>query len=644
MQFKNPEVLYFLALLIIPILVYLFQLQKFIKVPFTNVAFLQTIQQQTRKSSRLKKWLILGIRLLLFTSIVFAFSRPYLSADNPDEKQPYFIYLDTSLSTDTRGEKGNLLKIAAQEIVENITLNNRYSLLTNTNFYKDLNTTELKKILLSVENSPLKLDLKTVFLKIKQENKIKTKTLHRNILISDFQSSSENKFTNVTTDFTAIQLVGTKKDNISIDSVYISNKNGDHFTVHGLIKNQGSKKENVPIALFNGNELRGKQSFQIEKNTTKEIEFIVYQTGDFLGKLEITFSDTFLFDNSYFFSLNTKNINVLSIGKTASFLSKIYTEAPFKYQHRSPNKVDYNTLQKQQLIVLNELEIIPEILAKDLKKFYQNGGSLVLIPSEKLVLQSYNAFLKSLNFGKIETPTKDTLKITAINYTHPIFKNVFTKRITNFQYPIARSYSPISGSQSKILSFENNTAFISQMDNSKVYYVASALNTNNSNFASAPLIVPIFYNFGTLSAQYPKLAYCIGKENMFEIETVLNKDEILTITNTQNSFIPSQRTFQKKVMITTKEQPQKAGFYTVLNEGIKIQDLAYNNPPEESLLKFLDFNKLRNAKNITIAASIKDVFDKIDKNNEVHWLWKWFLILAIVSLFLEILILKFYTL
>jgi hypothetical protein len=147
-----------------------------------------------------------------------------------------------------------------------------------------------------------------------------------------------------------------------------------------------------------------------------------------------------------------------------------------------------------------------------------------------------------------------------------------------------------------------------------------------------------------LSAQYPELAYCIGKENMFEIETVLNKDEILTITNTQNSFIPSQRTFQKKVMITTKEQPQKAGFYTVLNEGIKIQDLAYNNPPEESLLKFLDFNKLRNAKNITIAASIKDVFDKIDKNNEVHWLWKWFLILAIVSLFLEILILKFYTL
>ena len=54
MQFKHPEVLYFLALLIIPILVHLFQLQKFVKVPFTNVAFLQKLALQTRKSSKLK--------------------------------------------------------------------------------------------------------------------------------------------------------------------------------------------------------------------------------------------------------------------------------------------------------------------------------------------------------------------------------------------------------------------------------------------------------------------------------------------------------------------------------------------------------------------------------------------------------------
>ncbi|WP_445752841.1 BatA domain-containing protein, partial [Polaribacter sp.] len=79
MQFKNPEILYFLWLLIIPILVHLFQLQKFVKVPFTNVAFLQKIIQDSRKSSRLKKWLILATRMLLLSAILFTFSQPFFS-------------------------------------------------------------------------------------------------------------------------------------------------------------------------------------------------------------------------------------------------------------------------------------------------------------------------------------------------------------------------------------------------------------------------------------------------------------------------------------------------------------------------------------------------------------------------------------
>ena len=65
MQFKTPEILYFLTLLVIPLLVHLFQLQKYVKVPFTNVAFLQKIVEQNRKSSRIKKWLLLVTRLLL---------------------------------------------------------------------------------------------------------------------------------------------------------------------------------------------------------------------------------------------------------------------------------------------------------------------------------------------------------------------------------------------------------------------------------------------------------------------------------------------------------------------------------------------------------------------------------------------------
>lgn len=59
MQFKNPEILYALFLLLIPIIIHLFQFRKFQKEAFTNVAFLKEVSIQTRKSSQLKKWLAL---------------------------------------------------------------------------------------------------------------------------------------------------------------------------------------------------------------------------------------------------------------------------------------------------------------------------------------------------------------------------------------------------------------------------------------------------------------------------------------------------------------------------------------------------------------------------------------------------------
>lgn len=647
MQFKNPEVLYFLALLIIPILVHLFQLQKFVKVPFTNVAFLQKLAQETRKSSRIKKWLILATRLLLFIAILFAFSQPYFSHKITNEKQPTYIYLDNSLSTNTKGEKGDLLQVSANEIIENTSNQDTYSLQTNSEYYSEINKKELKKILLKVKNTPKKLDLSTVFLKINNQRKDKINALNKNILISDFQNNYEKKFTNVTPRFSAIRLEASQKNNISIDSVFISNTNTTNFTVNVIIKNQGAAKKNIPIAIFNKEKLISKQSFSIDKDRKKTIQFTIQNQDNFLGIIKITLSDTFSFDNTFYFNLNsTQKIAVLSIGKKASFLSKIYNKKEFIFTSSTIQNTNYNSIPKQQLIILNELENIPEIISKSLVNFSKNGGNLVIIPSEISNINSYNSFLKKLVSAEIKSKKKDTLKITNINYSHPLFNNVFSKKVTNFQYPKVESYYPIfSKNSSNIVSFENSSSFISQIkaNNSSIYWISGSLNKKNSNFLKSPLIVPVFYNFGKLSFKHTQLYYIINEENKIDIETKLGKDEILTISNSENSFIPLQQNFQNKVSITIKDQPLTSGFYTILKDKETITTLAFNYPKEESLLKFMDINKLQKTnKNITISSSIKDVFQEINKKNEVHSIWKWFLAMAIVSLFLEILILKFY--
>ena len=647
MQFKNPEILYFLALLIIPVLVHLFQLQKFVKIPFTNVAFLQKLVQETRKSSRIKKWLILCTRILLFIAILFAFSQPYFSNKNTPKKQHTFIYLDNSLSTNTKGEKGNLLQISAQEIIENASEKEIYSLQTNNNFHKEITYSELKKELLKVKNVSKKLDLSSILLKIKSRQDDKTNTLYRNILISDFQNTYKYQFTNVTPSFSAIKLETSQKDNISIDSVFISNTNNNNFTVNVVVKNQGEEKNNIPIALFNDQKLISKQSYSINKNDTKTIPFTIQNQSTFLGKVETTFSDVFTFDNTFYFSLNsTKKTNILTIGNEADFLSKIYTKDKFNFTQSSIQNINYNFVKQQQLIILNELEEVSEILSKSMIDYSNKGGDLVIIPNNKIDVNSYNLFLEKIANSKIESKISDTLKITDINYNHPLFKNVFSKKVSNFQYPTTQSYYPIlSKNSSKIVSFENNLSFISQIKdaNSKTYWVSSSLNKNNSNFLNSPLIVPIFYNFGKLSFQHSKLYYFLDDKNNIDIETKLEKEAILNISNSKLSFIPAQQTLQNKVTIITKEQPNKAGFYYVLRKKDTLQTLAYNTPKEESVLNFMDLNSLKEKNsNINIATSITDVFKNLNEKNEVHWLWKWFLVLAIVSLLLEIFILKFY--
>ncbi len=106
MQFKYPEILFFLFLLLIPLLIHLFQLQKFKKEAFTNVQFLKKIDLESRKSSKLKKLLILLSRMLALAALIIAFSQPYINKSDGLQQRKTIIYLDNSMSLQAMGASG----------------------------------------------------------------------------------------------------------------------------------------------------------------------------------------------------------------------------------------------------------------------------------------------------------------------------------------------------------------------------------------------------------------------------------------------------------------------------------------------------------------------------------------------------------
>ena len=644
MQFKYPQILYFLGLLVIPILIHLFQLQKFEKVTFTNVAFLKKLKLQTRKSSRLKKWLILATRLLLLTAIIIAFAQPYFSNTTKKNTKHFFIYLDNSLSLKSKGTKGDLLPIAAQEIIENSSNNSKYTLLTNTNFYRNIDSDQLKKELLNIKPSTQKTGIKNILLRAKDYNQNHPTST---IIISDFQNTKPVDFEHIPQNTSLVQILPEQKDNISIDSIALENTASNNLILQVFLKNQGAEKTEIPISLFNDKTLINKQSFSIDKNTDTQISFTIPKTNLFLGKIKLNIADTYDFDNTFYFTIEENDkIPVLAIGENNDFLNRIYTNDEFSFTSATEKSVNYATISKQQLIILNSLVDIPQALLTALINYSNDGGNLVIIPNTKSNINSYNSLFRGLKLGKINELKNDTLKITKIQYQHPIYKSVFKKEINNFQYPsIYKYYTSNFINSSAMLLLENQKAFIQQIKNknASIFWVASSLDTKASNFTNSPLIVPTFYNIGILSLQHPKLFYRNGEENIIELNKQLGKDEIVNINTTNNSFIPLQRVFQNKVQLTTNEQPSNPGFYNIKQEEKTLKSIAFNVSALESKLNFLDLKSIDfKDQNIIISNEVKQTLEKINSDNKVHWLWQWFLILAIVSLLLEILILKFF--
>lgn len=643
MQFKHPEVLYFLALLIIPILVHLFQLQRFEKVAFTNVAFLKKLQLQTRKSSRLKKWLILLTRLLLLIGLILAFAQPYFSDRKAEEKPYYTIYLDNSLSLNSNGVKGNLLKNASQEIIENIPKNLRYSLITNSNNYTNLTYNSLKDLLLKLENTSEKKTLESVLLQLKNSETNQTK----NIVISDFQNATNQDFLNLPNNISLVKTLPEKKYNLSIDSVYTNNNNTLNTEINILVNNHGIAQKNIPISIYNNDKLINKQTFSIDKNTSETVTFLINKSDTFNGRVHINFDDVYSFDNTFYFTINNnEKTNVLAIGNDNEFLKRLYSKDEFNFVENNEKSINYNLIKNQQLIVLNELNSIAKPLINSLITFSKNGGNIIIIPNKESNLNNYNSLFNQLKIGRISEPKKDSLKITSINFNHPFFNNVFEKKVTNFQYPNSLiQYETATKNSGNLISYENNKAFLKEIkvNSSSVFWFSSPLNKESSNFTNSPLIVPVFYTIGLQSLQNSKLYYTIGLENKIDIQKQLGKDDILSIANNKTSFIPLQRTFQNKVTLTTTEQPYFSGIYKINQEENTIQNIAYNYAKNESNLSFFDINKLTTTQpQINISNSVKDSITTIEEKTKVHWLYKWFLALAIVSLLLEILIIKFF--
>ena len=640
MQFKHPEILYFLFLLVIPILVHLFQLRRFKKEYFTNVRFLKALSIQTRKSSKIKKWLLLTCRLLLFTCIILAFSQPFFdSKDSKNASNELYIILDNSYSMQAKGKKGELLKRVVQELLEETPENVTFSLLTNSDSYWNKDIKSVRSSLQNLKYSAAPFQLTTIMAKIKAHKSAFKKDI---VIITDAVGLDEKQLKNsdATNPPQFIIPKAEQKNNVSIDSVFINKTLDNFYEISVQLSGYGEDFNPIPISLYNDNKLIAKTIVALDPKK-KTLNFTIPKQA-FHGYVSIV-DNGLSYDNTLYFSISkTKKTNVISIGEPekSNFLSRIYTSEEFNFNNYTLGSLDYNKLEEQNVIILNELDEIPQALQTTLKSFVEKGGNLIVIPSAVASVINLNSFL--MNFGNIKFKALENKEklITKINFNHPIFNTVFENKVTNFQYPKTKSSFGLSSSSPAALSYADQSIFLTSLANSvaAVFIFSAPINTANSNFQQSPLIVPTFYKMAMNNQNNAISTLIIGNNNPHLTAVSLNKDDILTVKGSEEQFIPIQQILNNKVKMIFNDYPEQAGNYSIYNKKEWVENISFNYNRTESNLATANENLLSNYKTID---SVTAFFDTLQTDRTDNQIWKWFLIFALLFLITEMAIIRF---
>jgi hypothetical protein len=683
MNFSNPAFLFALSAIAIPIIIHLFNFRKFKTVYFSNVRFLKEVKQETQAKSKLKHLLVLAARILAISFLVFAFAQPYIPSDNNKTvigEKAISIFIDNSFSMDAINKNGTLLdeaKKRAKEIVSAYKPTDRFQLFTNDfegKHQRLLNKEEFTELIDEVKISPATRTIKEISARafdVLQQSGIKNKHL---FVLSDFQKSvSDVQLIKNDTSISVklIPLIANEKSNVYIDTCWFETpvrQLNQIEKLHVRIKNVSEKVlENNSIKLFINNTQKTPASFSMDKNSETEVVLSFASRESGIQHCRIELNDfPVTFDDQFYFSFEVaKNIPVLAInGKESvtdnTYLTKLFgSDSLFSFKSVAENQIDYAALVNNRLIILNELKSISSGLSMELKRFMENGGSVLVFPAKDIELSTYKEFCLANLANYYEKLDTANTKVDKINLEHAIYKDVFDKKTfsaTNLDLPKVNEYYALSkttrSNEEYILKLQNGNNFLSKytVGKGKLYLSAVGINSNFSNLGKHALFVPTLYKIAINSQTSTPLFYTISNDEIIETNSVLVGENAFHIKNVNNSFdiIPEHKTMDSKLLIYTHNQINNAGNYNLLSDKAIVTGLSFNFNRKESDLTCYsqeELNELLSKNNLqnfaTIESSQKSLTSTLTELDQGKKLWKLCIILALVFFAAEVLLLRF---
>ena len=674
MNFVYPQFLWALTALAIPIIIHLFNFRRYKTVLFSNVKFLQEVQQQTKSNSRLKNLLILLARLLAIAFLVLTFSQPILIDDavkNKTGKNAVSIYLDNSYSMNSVGAEADLFNVGkqyARNITEAYTKTTEFQLITN-NFLGEqqrLYNHEGTLNLIDKTDPTYKYksfnDVATRQSEVLLRSEAKNKTSY---FITDgqkavFENLPESLDSNI--DMKLIYLEAQLKNNVFVDSCWFVDpirKIGQPEELKVRIKNTGNDDlTGISVKLFLNDQQKAISSIDLLGKESKEIDlgFTLNQGGIINGKIEIT-DYPITFDDQFFFSYQLINkINVLVINEqdSLSAFNKLFKTDPFfNFNQQFSEQLNLELLDSQHFVILYEMNNLSTALIEKLNQYLINGGAALYIPpiEEGFILTES---IQNLGIPKFGDLVKNKVQIQNINYEHPVFKNVFSSIESNLDLPILKKYytvtPPLIGVKN-IFTTDNKQLFIGEVEgfSGGLYYATSSFNDSSSTFKNHALFVPVLYQMALQGVKTNQLFNIVGLNQLISINLSSNTNYDLTINNEalKIEIIPEVKKSGNKTMLKEYNQIEQAGHYNIMNGTQIVAGVAYNYDRNESELDYYSKTELVEmmSQKYFNQVSLLDVkLDEVTKALKYSTsgtpLWQFMLILTLIFLLIEMALLR----
>lgn len=684
MIFLNPSVLFGLLAASIPVVIHLLNLRKLKKIEFSTLAFLKKLEKNKIRKIKLKQWLLLALRVLIILLIVLAFSRPALEGTaiggtTSSAKTTSVFIIDDSFSMSIVDEKGSSLNKAKEtikELINHLQEGDEAALITTTSRNEDdIAVNILKQVSTKAEQ------VKTSYVKgnihnaVVQAAKIigESKNFNKEVYIfSDFQKSNlgdEKQFSDLssmlndgvkiyTFDYKSPEVLNLSISNIKLNSGMFEKDIPLLFDV--TIDNKSFKDtDDGVLSIFVENERTAQQSFTIEKGTSKtlSIEVPIKKSGNISIQAKIE-DDAIKEDNSRFFSLFIpREIPVLIMGDKQEDLNYI-SLALAASNETGALKINEKLFSQVNSLNLNDYHSI--IIAGSgnpgnakLKLYVENGGGLFLLPGSSSTLSSFNQLISSLSgvsaSSLVGNPGQNitSYKFNNVDFEHPLFTNLFVNEKKHLESPDIFAYYKITiGGGKKIISMSDGSAFLSEMKlgKGKILLLNTAPVLNWTNFPMKG-IFPSLMN---------KIVYYLAFKNNVDDEIFPGDKINLTNYFKTASGLKINAPQGNEIFVNKDDSlynsgltPVQPGVYHLSSGDKEIDHFAVNTDPAESDFSFLNIAEIEkyfktiNFKGKLINVDVdKNPVDIVMQSRFGTELWKYFLILALIIMAVEMLVAK----